>query len=176
MSCLVVGLLCLGTMGLLFAVVILSEAEPLGALIPGLLGAFFLVLGIWLFRRKRDDLSLGYVLVLAVGLFVGTWFVLSLIPAFLCYRRDARRSLCINNLRLIDHAKVTLAIQNSWTSGQIIADTPEAIWAVLDPRIDGANQLECYDAPGKHYLYGPIGATPRCPAADTFTEHVYEPE
>jgi type II secretory pathway pseudopilin PulG len=99
------------------------------------------------------------------------------IPAFLQYRRDARRSLCINNMRLIDHAKEVLAIKYAWTSGQVIATSPDAIWSNLDPYIDGTNVLSCPDTtPGTHYTYNPVDTTPICPVVGSgFTEHVYAP-
>ena len=73
------------------------------------------------------------------------------IPAFLQYRADARRGMCINNLRLVDHAKQVLAIKFNWTSGQTMAASDALIWAILDPYIDGTHVLSCPDAPpGTH--------------------------
>ena len=113
------------------------------------------------------------------------------IPAFLQYRKDARRSLCINNLRLIDHAKEALAIKFNWTAGADVAGDPAALpaarWAVLMGYIDGgtaANVLQCpenkSDVAGgaNHYTYNPVDTTPVCPKATdlSFTEHVYSPD
>lgn len=98
------------------------------------------------------------------------------IPAFLQYRRDARRSLCVNNMRLIDHAKEVLAIKLGWTSGQDIG-TGAVAWSNLDPYIDGTNVLNCPETvAGTHYAYQPIDTTPSCTVVSTFTEHVYEPD
>ena len=38
------------------------------------------------------------------------------IPAFLRYREDARRSLCINNMRNVEHAKESYAISQNLSS------------------------------------------------------------
>lgn len=96
------------------------------------------------------------------------------IPAFLQYRADARRGLCINNLRLVDHAKEVLAIKFNWTTAQVIAASDALIWAVLDPYIDGTNVLSCPDStPGTHYVYGAVDTTPTCPAAAA--THIYTP-
>jgi len=110
------------------------------------------------------------------------------IPAFLQYRKDARRSLCINNLRLIDHAKEALAIKFNWTAGADVAGDPAALpaarWAVLMGYIDGgtaANVLQCPENNNEttpiHYNYNPVDTTPTCTlAASTMTEHVYSPQ
>ena len=116
---------------------------------------------------------------LALGLFGAVVLLVLIVPALFQYRDGGDiHSLCINNLRLIDHAKEALSIKHDWTDGYVIADTPEAIWAALDPYIDGTNQLSCEqpEGRGKHYIYGAIGTTPRCPVADIYTEHVYRPD
>ena len=87
--------------------------------------------------------------------------------------QGSERSICINNLRLIDHAKEALAITNNWTNGYVIADTPEAIWATLDPYIDGTNVLRCLLQPDRHYNYNPIGTMPTCGYGK---DHVYDPD
>ena len=97
------------------------------------------------------------------------------IPAFLQYRNDARRGLCMNSLRLIDHAKEVLAIKNNWTSLQVIAASEGAIWTILDPYIDGTNTLYCPDAGTLHYVYNAVDVTPTCPVVATYTEHIYVP-
>jgi len=79
------------------------------------------------------------------------------------------RSLCINNLRLLDHAKEVLAIKNNWVTGHIIAATPEAIWALLDPYIDGTAPLKCPS--GGTYKYNPIDVAPEC----SIPGHKYDP-
>ena len=79
------------------------------------------------------------------------------------HRQDPNRTRCVNALRLIDLAKQVLAIQNNWTNGYVIADSPAAIWTVLAPLTGNTNILCCPDLPvGTHYIYGPIGITPKC--------------
>ncbi|MDI6773804.1 MAG: prepilin-type N-terminal cleavage/methylation domain-containing protein [Verrucomicrobiota bacterium] len=104
------------------------------------------------------------------------------IPAFLQYRKDARRGLCVNNLRLIDHAKEVLAIKLDWTNGQIIGQSAGAndatAWSNLDPYIDGTHVLECLEAGAgqatvQYYYVNRVDETPTCPVVGSFPEHVY---
>ena len=130
---------------------------------------------------QKSGLSTGCI----VGLVIGGLGVLAIpvialltaiaIPAFLQYRNDARHAKCINNMRLIDHAKEVWAIKTGATTGQAIAESPEAIWVKLSPYVDSTNVLSCPQARGKPYLYGPIDTAPRCPVENQFTEHVYTP-
>ena len=101
------------------------------------------------------------------------------IPAFLQYRMDARRSLCVNNMRLLDHAKEVLAIKNGLTTGQAVATGGSSFeWAALNPYIDGNNLLSCPEDGGvaTHYVYEEIDTTPTCPFVGAFAEHVYTPD
>ena len=177
MSCLVAGLLALGMLGLGLGSLGLFLGGDAGVGVRlTLFGALFLCVGLVAYRRTKATIRPGVEVGLAIALAAGMLLLLFLIlPAFLCYRKDARPSLCINNMRLIDHAKEALAIQNKWTSGQIIADTPAGIWAVLDPYVDGTNMLSCPEAPGRHYIYAPVDVIPRCPVADKHPDHVYRP-
>ena len=133
-------------------------------------------------ESRATEKGCGIVLLIVICLVV-TGLMLPLDPppwerflmsiGVLSYRNDARRGLCINNLRLIDHAKEVLAIKNSWTNGYVIAATPDDLYAVLDIYIDGTNRLTCPDLPrGTHYIYGVVDETPRCPLGG---EHVYVP-
>ena len=89
------------------------------------------------------------------------------------YVYNCERSHCVSNMRLLDHAKEVWAIKNNATSGQVIAENPEAIWVQLDPYIDGTNVLDCVRLPpGTHYIYGPIGTPPECRYG---RDHVYCP-
>jgi len=128
-------------------------------------------------KAAGQGLAVGCIVAIAVGAVLAVIGLLTAIaiPAFLQYRKDARRSLCIGNMRLLDHAKEVLAIQNAWTTGQAIAENDAAIWQQLDRYIDGTNLVCCPEAPGKHYVYGPIDESPRCPVEATFTEHLYNP-
>lgn len=128
---------------------------------------------------RGQGMSVGCIVALvAVPVMVGIVGLLTAIaiPAFLQYRGDARRSLCINNMRLLDHAKEVLAIKNNWTDGHVIAQSDETIWQELDPLIDGTNLLCCPEAPDRHYIYGPVGTSPKCPMLSEYPEHAYNPE
>ena len=146
------------------------------AVVSAALAGLLLGWGIVVWRKVRWSVPAGHVWAWVAAL-VGMLFLVSImIPAFLCYRKDARRSLCVNNMRLIDHAKEVLAIKNGWTSGHVIAESPEEIWKMLDPFVDGTNVLCCPKAPGQHYIYGAIEETQKCPVVDKYKEHVYEPD
>jgi hypothetical protein len=94
------------------------------------------------------------------------------LPAFLAYRCDSRDNLCQNQLRLIHYAKEVLAIRNNWTNGYVIAATPEEIWVVLGPWVEGEHRLYCPELGSTHYNYNPIGVPPTCPYGKT---HIYIP-
>ncbi len=100
------------------------------------------------------------------------------IPAFLQYRKDSRRSLCINNMRLIDHAKEVLAIKKDWPIGYDVG-TPAGWWSELRGYIDAQlatnENLYCPEdgVTRNHYNYNPIGTRPTCPVVASFPEHLY---
>jgi prepilin-type N-terminal cleavage/methylation domain-containing protein len=91
------------------------------------------------------------------------------IPAFLQYRQDARRGLCINNLRLIDHAKEVMAIRKNWTTGYVLT---AGDLTNLDAYIDGSSLPVCPDNPSVPYTYNPVDTIPQCTLG---VEHVYDP-
>ena len=114
---------------------------------------------------RKTHLSCLVIVIVLLGL-----GAVMLTPPFLTYRRDSRRTLCLNNLRAISRAKVAWAKENNATNGQIIATNPEAIWAALRPWINQTNAPCCVDVPsGTHYFYNPIGVPPACPIGG---EHV----
>jgi prepilin-type N-terminal cleavage/methylation domain-containing protein len=77
------------------------------------------------------------------------------IPSFMRSRQDARKSSCINNLRLIDHAKQQLA-----TATQTMTDAYEAKMSELTPYIKGGADPICRD--GGTYTVGAISNNPSC--------------
>jgi len=84
------------------------------------------------------------------------------IPAFVQYRDDTQSTLCINNLRQIQHAKEVAAVRNGYTNGTRI--TPE----LLEPLIDGGiKSLECPG--GGVYRIRPIGTEPECTVHGTIS-------
>jgi len=79
------------------------------------------------------------------------------IPAFEKSREDARKSACINNLRLLEHAKQQLA-----TSATVMPGSTVPTFADLMPYIKGmtANGPLCRD--GGVYTIGAITNPPSC--------------
>lgn len=76
------------------------------------------------------------------------------IPNFIKSRDTARRNLCINNLRLIDHAKEQWAIENDATADQ----TP--LQGALEEYMRGEKWPKCKD--GGEYTIGNVGTKPTC--------------
>ena len=65
------------------------------------------------------------------------------IPAFLQYRRDARTSLCVNNMRNIEHAKETYAISRN------LGETDPVYWTNITAYIgQGIDELFCPEQAG----------------------------
>ena len=108
------------------------------------------------------------------------------IPAFLTYRRDARRSLCINNMRNIEHAKEAFAISRNLT------ETTPVTWADIGPYVGQVAYLFCPEngtnqtytvavggaAPAATVSVGDVSGTNRvaCPWAGwSDGRHVYTP-
>ena len=75
------------------------------------------------------------------------------IPSFMKARTEARKSACINNLRLIDHAKQQYATSAGLADTATPADS--AIWAYLKN-----GQPSCQA--GGTYTVGAINALPTC--------------
>ena len=124
---------------------------------------------------KMQDIVVSIGIVLVILLLVGTvmffGFASVRTSTSVVHTTSSRRGLCINNLRLIHHAKEVLAIKDNLTNGQVLASTPTGIWARIDVYIDGTNILHCQQCPaGTHYNYGAIDEAPTCPFGGT---HVY---
>ena len=77
------------------------------------------------------------------------------IPSFMKSRQDSRRSACVNNLRLIDHAKQQLA-----TASQTMSDTCIPVWDDLKPYFKGNGTPLCRD--GGTYTINAITQNPTC--------------
>jgi len=87
------------------------------------------------------------------------------IPSFMKSRADARASSCVNNLRLIEHAKQQYA-----TSQQQLAETTvlyfSDIAVYLKGMTGGSNStLICRE--GGTYTVGAVNALPTCSFSDT---------
>lgn len=98
-------------------------------------------------------LILGYV---AIGLSVVIipLYAAIAIPSFMKARQDARRSACVGNLRLIDHAKQQLATANSTMLDSYVPDMSELI-----PYLRGSIPV-CRD--GGVYTVNAITSNPAC--------------
>jgi len=77
------------------------------------------------------------------------------IPSFLKSRQDARTSACINNLRLIDHAKQQLA-----TASQTMTDSYVPTWTDLAQYFKGTGTPICRE--GGTYTPNAISNNPTC--------------
>jgi len=78
------------------------------------------------------------------------------IPSFMKSRQDSRRSACVNNLRLLDHAKQQLA-----TSSQTMLDSYAPAVTELMPYLKGAvSSPICRD--GGSYTANAITSNPTC--------------
>ena len=116
-------------------------------------------------NRKVTAALLGAAIWFGAVLAILTWYA---------WRQDVHdrlQSSCVSNMRLINHCKEVVAIKKKLPKGHVIGNTPETIWAQLDPYADGTNLLQCPLLPrGTHYIYGPIGTAPQCPYGGN---HVY---
>ena len=84
------------------------------------------------------------------------------VPSFLTARETSRKNACINNLRLIDHAKLQWATSHS---GSTATDTPD------DATIEGYLKNGHPSCPaGGSYTYGNMSTLPVCSLA-TSDEH-----
>ena len=77
------------------------------------------------------------------------------IPSFLKSRSDSRQSACVNNLRLIDHAKQQLA-----TASSTLLDSTVPVWTDISPYFKGAGIPFCRQ--GGTYSINAITSNPTC--------------
>ena len=77
------------------------------------------------------------------------------IPSFMKSRADSRQSACINNLRLIEHAKQQLA-----TASQSLLDSSVPVWTDIAPYFKGAGMPICRQ--GGNYTINAITSNPTC--------------
>ena len=81
------------------------------------------------------------------------------IPSFMKSRQDSRKSACINNLRLLDHAKQQLA-----TASQSMVDSYAPGMTELQPYFKGGGTPICRD--GGSYSVNAITSNPTCSRTD----------
>jgi len=85
------------------------------------------------------------------------------IPNFMKARHSTQQTACINNLRVIKHAKEQAAAALHWTDGSNIVTT------VVNTYIDGTTTPEC--PIGGTYTYQVLGSNPTCNVT-TPTSHI----
>ena len=77
------------------------------------------------------------------------------IPSFMKSRQDSRTSSCINNLRLMDHAKQQLA-----TASQSMVDSYAPAWSEIQPYFKNPGLPTCRE--GGTYSINAITSNPTC--------------
>jgi predicted Zn finger-like uncharacterized protein len=97
---------------------------------------------------------LGYV-AMAVSLVMIPLQLAIAIPSFMKSRSDSRKSACINNLRLIDHAKQQLA-----TANPTMTDSYVPAMSELTPYFKGCGMPVCRE--GGSYSVNCITSNPTC--------------
>lgn len=98
-------------------------------------------------------LILGYVAIGLAVLLIPMMTAIA-IPSFMKSRADSRRSACVNNLRLIDHAKQQLATQNTTMTDSYVPSMSE-----LQPYFKSVPPV-CRD--GGAYSVNAITSNPTC--------------
>lgn len=83
------------------------------------------------------------------------------VPSFMTSRAASRQSACVNNLRLIDHAKQQLS-----TAAQNMPDSTVPVWTDISPYFKGTGIPFCRQ--GGTYAINAITNNPTC----TYAGHV----
>jgi len=86
------------------------------------------------------------------------------IPSFMKSRADSRKSACVNNLRLIDHAKQQFA-----TASQTVKDSDTPTWTDLSVYFKGNGKPLCRQ--GGTYAINALTSNPTCDYSGG-TEHL----
>ena len=81
------------------------------------------------------------------------------IPSFMKSRADARKSSCVNNLRLMDHAK-----QQAATASLTMLDSSTPAWSDVTPYLKGRAIPICRD--GGTYTIQAVSNNPTCSRTD----------
>jgi prepilin-type N-terminal cleavage/methylation domain-containing protein len=87
------------------------------------------------------------------------------IPNFVKARETARRNTCINNLRLLDGAKQTWALESKATTDQTPPESSVAPYLGHGGETFStlkAAEIFCPDQPSIHYVMGTIAERPSC--------------
>lgn len=121
-----------------------------------------------MFIRLREKKAFTLVEIMIVVAIIGLLVAIA-IPNFVRARRNTRKNLCINNLRLLTHAVEQYAIE--YGAGDDTAPTPAIIWGTDTSYIE--NTLECPEGiAGDAYAIPNVGNDAACPNVGEFDEHV----
>jgi len=86
------------------------------------------------------------------------------IPSFMKNRQQSQKNSCINNLRLIEHAKEQWAMETGASTGSAVADKEAGVIAYIK---GGAPKCPIGDVDS--YTYNAVGTLPVCGNFDAAT-------
>jgi len=87
------------------------------------------------------------------------------IPSFVKARSESRRACCMNNMRLIDHAKEQAALEKGYSQGATVSEGELSAYLK-----GGFSGLSC--PAGGHYTINPLGRDPECSEHGTLSAAV----
>lgn len=119
-----------------------------------------------MFIKLRSKKAFTLVEIMIVVAIIGLLVAIA-IPNFVRARRNARKNLCINNLRLLTHSVEQYAIEYGAADGS--APTAAIIMGTTTSYIENA-LAEPESAAA--YAIPAVGADAACPSVATFPEHV----
>lgn len=103
----------------------------------------------------KDNRGFTLVEIMIVVAIIGLMATMAL-PAFVRARENSISTVCVNNLRIIDTAKVQVAWKYKYAQGDTISDT-----AQLDDYLRCA-YAEIEEPYGETYTLQPVGTAPTC--------------
>lgn len=119
-----------------------------------------------MYIKLREKKAFTLVEIMIVVAIIGLLVAIA-IPNFVRARRNARKNLCINNLRLLTHAVEQYAIEYNASDGD--APTASIIMGDVNAYIENAlTEPETDNA----YAIPVVGADAVCPDVATYDEHV----
>lgn len=104
---------------------------------------------------KRNTAGFTLVEIMIVVAIIGLLAAIA-VPNFTQARSNARKSACINNLRLIDAAKEQDALENNLDNGDAAANVTDYL---------KGNVMPTCPTDAAVYVVGNVGADPTCPNA-----------
>ena len=99
---------------------------------------------------------------IAIGVLILVAIAAAVIPAFIRARNTPSSYACINNLRMIDGAKLQWGLENSKTNNANVT------WSEILPYLGRGVGGEMPICPkGGTYILGKVGENPKCSCGDT---------